>query len=46
MFASMIGYFNDFGKVDWIFSLDIRVCKKSEVSSRLRERATLIAIAC
>jgi hypothetical protein len=23
MFASVIGYFNDFGKVDWIFSLDI-----------------------
>jgi hypothetical protein len=40
MFASMTRDFDDFSKVGRIFSLDIRVCKKGEVSSRLRERAT------
>jgi hypothetical protein len=41
--ASMIRNFDDFGKVGQIFSLGIRVCKKTEPSARLRERATYIA---
>jgi hypothetical protein len=42
VFASMVRYFDDFGKVGRIFSLDVRVCKKSEVSSTLKERVKIL----
>ena len=42
MLPGMIRYFNDFGEVGRIFSLDVRVCKKSEVSSTLKERVKIL----